>query len=85
MTALPAADSATEGSFADASFADGAREQVVSLDPFTVRRWFDADGVEAILEVVTTGPTVATIAVARQRGKVVITNGEAESSCRLSG
>lgn len=44
------------------------------------RRWFDEDGMQAILEVIGTGPTVAAIAAAKDRNRIVISNGAGSAS-----
>jgi branched-chain amino acid transport system substrate-binding protein len=44
------------------------------------RKWFDEDGVQAILEVIGTGPTVAAIAAAKDHNRIVISNGAGSSS-----
>ncbi len=44
------------------------------------RRWFDQDGVQAILEVVASAPTISAISAAKQFNKLVFSNGAGSSS-----
>ena len=44
------------------------------------RKWFDEDGVQALLEVISTGPTVAALAAARDRNRIIISNGAGSAS-----
>ena len=44
------------------------------------RKWFDEAGMEAILEVIGTGPTVAAIAAAKDHDRIVISNGAGSAS-----